>query len=154
MTAPGRHLAHFNWATLIADPDSPKVREFVNAVDRVNALAERSDGFVWRSGDEAARGLEIGWPLFDDPRVIASFSVWRSPEALRDFVSRTVHGAFVRRRGSWFVPDGAPNYVLWWVPAGTTPDIRDARNRAESILARGPDPEAFDSGWLEARGAT
>lgn len=47
------HLAHFNWATLKAPVGDPRVAPFVDAVPKVNALAERSPGFVWRSGEEA-----------------------------------------------------------------------------------------------------
>jgi hypothetical protein len=50
-----RHIAHFNWATLVADLDDRRVAPFVNAVPKVNAIAERSPGFVWRSGEEAER---------------------------------------------------------------------------------------------------
>ncbi len=154
MSPEGHHLAHFNWATLIADVDSPKVREFVHAVDRVNRLAERSDGFVWRSGDEAALAQRVCWPLFDNTRVIASFSLWQSPEALEAFVYKTVHGAFYKRKALWFEPDGGPNYVLWWVPAGMRPTITDARSRVEAIQSQGATANAFDFGWLTSRAIT
>ena len=149
----GMHLAHFNWATLIDVVGSPRVAGFVNAVDKVNALAERADGFVWRSGDEGAKAQAIGWPLFDDPRVIASFSVWQNPEALKDYVYKTVHGAFFRRREEWFAPGQGPNYVLWWVPEATIPTMQDARTRVEAILVDGPGPQAFDFGWLAQQAA-
>jgi hypothetical protein len=88
-----RHIAHFNWATLVADLEDRRVAPFVNAVPKVNAIAERSPGFVWRSGDEAAKGTAIGWPLFtENRRLIASFSVWETPEHFRDYVYKTVHG--------------------------------------------------------------
>ncbi len=145
------HLAHFNWGTLIAAPGSRKVAGFVNAVGRVNALAERAEGFVWRSGDEQAKAKAIGWPMFDDPKVIASFSVWNSPDALKAFVYQTVHGAFYRRRAEWFEPDGGSNYALWWVPEGHVPGFAEARERVEALVANGPSEQVFDFCWLHAQ---
>jgi hypothetical protein len=52
-----RHIAHFNWATLVADLGDRRVAPFVNAVPKVNAMPKRSPGFVWRSGEEAAKGV-------------------------------------------------------------------------------------------------
>ncbi|NNF72539.1 MAG: DUF3291 domain-containing protein [Rhodobacteraceae bacterium] len=149
MTSPDRHLAHFNWATLVDEMGSPRVAGFVNAIERVNDLAERSDGFVWRSGNEAVETQSIDWPLFHDPRVIASFSVWQSPENLKAFVYKTVHGAFYRRKEEWFEPGAGPSYVLWWIPAGHIPTISEARDRVERMRANGATAEAFDFTWLE-----
>ena len=42
------HVAHRNIARLRALPGDPLVAEFLDTVPRVNALAERSPGFVWR----------------------------------------------------------------------------------------------------------
>jgi hypothetical protein len=101
-----RHLAHFNWATLVADLGDARVAPFERAIDKVNAVAKRSPGYVWNSGQEMAEGVRIGWPLFtENPRVIASFSVWETPEHFRDYVYKTVHGAFYRRGHEWFEPD-------------------------------------------------
>ena len=41
-------LAQINIATLKAPLDSPELKDFVDNLDRINALAEGSDGFVWR----------------------------------------------------------------------------------------------------------
>jgi len=114
-------VAHFNWATLLDDFGSPTIAPFEAAVPKVNALAERSSGFVWRDGAERENGLAIGWEIFkENPRAIASFSVWRSPADLRAYVYRTVHGAFFRRSGEWFV-QGSGRHLLWFVPAGHIP---------------------------------
>ena len=139
----GTHLAHFNWATLLGDFGSAEVAPFETAIPKVNALAERSRGFVWRHGDERAAGLAVDWPIFSgDPRAIASFSVWERPADLRGYVYRTVHGAFFRRGAEWFVP-GSGRHVLWWVPAGHVPTVTEARDRVESLDRAGPGPAAF-----------
>ena len=48
MTAPTHHLAEFNIGTLKHDWDDPRVADFANNIDRVNAIAQRSPGFVWQ----------------------------------------------------------------------------------------------------------
>ncbi len=151
MTAAARHLAHFNWATLVGDLGSPEVAGFEDAIDRVNQVAERSPGFVWRDGAESSNASAIDWPMFVDcPRTIASFSVWEDPTTLKAFVYKTVHGAFVRRAKEWFQPESGPNYVLWWVPQGHIPDTAEARDRVELLLSDGPTEGAFDFRYLEA----
>jgi heme-degrading monooxygenase HmoA len=146
-----RHLAHFNWSALIAPPgiDDPRIAEFETAAPKVNALVERSPGFVWRHGDEAADARSIGWPLFtENPNVIASFSVWERPEDLRAFVYKTVHGAFYRRAEEWFEPGQGPTYLLWYIPRGHIPTIAEARARVDRYLSEGAGPEAFDFTYL------
>lgn len=138
------HIAHFNWATLLAPVGDDKVAGFVNAVPKVNALAERSPGFVWRSGTEAELAAEAGWPMFvGNDRLIASFSVWESPEALRDYVYRTVHGAFFRRAEEWFAPEESRGHALWRVPAGHIPSIEEARANIEALQRDGPTEAVF-----------
>ncbi len=138
------HIAHFNWATLRAPLGDPLVEPFFKAVPKVNALAERSPGFVWRSGEEAELGLSIAWPLFTEcDRMIASFSVWETPQALKAYVYNTVHGAFFRRADEWFDPDGPRGHVLWPVPVGQIPTITEAREKVEALAANGPSEAAF-----------
>ena len=138
------HVAHFNLGVLVDDIGSPRVAPFVLAIDRVNAVAERSAGFVWRHGDEAGAAVAAGWPLFvENPRVIASFSVWETVEHFRDFVHKTVHGAFLKRRAQWFEAGQGPSHVLWRVPAGHIPTIGEARTMYERLSAEGPGDSVF-----------
>lgn len=139
-----RQIAHFNWATLKAPVGDPSVSGFVDAVDRVNGIAERSPGFVWRMGDEGSAAIRIGWPLFtDDQRVIASFSVWEKPEDLKSFVYKTVHGAFFRRRDEWFEPGTRVNYALWWIEPGHVPEIFEAREKVGALITSGASDKVF-----------
>ncbi|WP_370282130.1 DUF3291 domain-containing protein [Pseudooceanicola sp.] len=46
MSAPIRHIAEFNIGILRHGWDDPRIADFVNGLDRVNALAHRSPGFV------------------------------------------------------------------------------------------------------------
>jgi len=42
------NLAQLNIATLLHPIDHPAIKEFVDNLDRINLLAEKSKGFVWR----------------------------------------------------------------------------------------------------------
>ena len=44
----GRHLAQVNLARAVDDLDQPAMAEFIAALKKVNGIAERSPGFVWR----------------------------------------------------------------------------------------------------------
>ena len=122
---------------------------FADAVPRVNARAEASPCFVWRLVDERAPAEAAGWPLFDDKRLIASYSVWESPEALEGFVYQGSHGAFYNRRAEWFDQDAPRGYVLWWVAPGHEPEIGEAWAKVESFTEEGPSAEVFSFAQLK-----
>ena len=54
---------------------------FLAALDKVNALAEASAGFVWRMQGETGNNTSIY--LNDDPRQVANMSVWEIPADFR-----------------------------------------------------------------------
>lgn len=152
----GMHVAQLNWAVLRADWEDPLVAGFVDNLDRVNSVAERSPGFVWRMSDEDMEAAQLSpEDVFGgNPRLASTMSVWESPEALDDFVHKTVHGAFLKRRAEWFEPIEGPTYVIWPVPAGHRPTLAEAKARLDRLAAEGPGPEAYDFPYLRARRAT
>ena len=94
------HLAQVNIAALKYPLDDPRVADFARNLDRVNGIAERSDGFVWRLQDESGDATDIR--AFDDPTIVINMSVWRDQECLEHFVWKTVHKQFYHRRAEWF----------------------------------------------------
>ena len=54
-----RHLAQFNIARIKYPLDDPRMKEFVDNVDRVNALASTIDGFVCRLQDERGHDMNM-----------------------------------------------------------------------------------------------
>lgn len=146
------HVAHMNWGRLLHDWDDPRVAEFVDALDAVNALAERSPGFVWRLPDDAMEHEQLSadgaWG--GDERIASTLSVWRDVGSLRHFVQDTLHGRFMARARLWFAPHDpqtGPAYVLWHVDPGTRPGMAEARDRLAHLAAHGPTAHAFDFGW-------
>lgn len=146
------HVAHYNVARLRELPGHPSVAEFIDNVPKVNAVAERSPGFVWRLDDANASvsGVETFQAVTGDPYLAISLSVWENPDALLGFVRKTVHGAFLRRRVEWFVPWPGPNYVIWPVPVGHIPSLKEGEARLMQLAASGADPSAFDFKYFSA----
>lgn len=133
-------LAQVNIARLRAPLDDPMIVDFVAGLDRINALAESTPGFVWRLKDEGGNATEIAWD--DDPSVIVNMSVWESLKALRGFTYRSGHTEFLKRRREWFERLDV-FMALWWVPAGHGPTVQEARERLEHLQKHGPTPHAF-----------
>jgi hypothetical protein len=143
-----RHLAEFNVARIRFPLDDPRMAEFVDNVNRINALAEKMDGFVWRLQDESGHAMNM--TVYDDPAILPNLTVWDSVEALERFVFKTLHVRFFDRREQWFAqPD--PTLVMWWVPAGHQPSLEEGVARLDYFKARGPTDFAF--GWESLSGA-
>lgn len=136
------HLAQVNVGRLRAPVDDPMIAEFVDALDRINALADGSPGFVWRLQTEEGNATDIR-PDDDDELLAINLSVWESVDALADFVYRTDHVHYLRRRREWFERFGGAFQALWWVPAGSVPTVEEAMAKVASIERDGPSPAAF-----------
>jgi uncharacterized protein DUF3291 len=141
LTAAPRQLAQVNLARLRHPVGSPELAGFLAAVDRINARAEQSPGFVWRL--QSAGGHLNGAELLNDPLAVVNLSVWESYPPLHDFVYRNAHGSFVRKRGQWFLPLPGPTTALWWVTAGDHPTAADALARLTYLRNYGPTSRAF-----------
>ncbi|MCB1502080.1 MAG: DUF3291 domain-containing protein [Bauldia sp.] len=135
------HLAQINIGRLLYPIDDPRLGDFVDNLDAINALAEASPGFVWRLKDDSGNATAIN--AFDDPAIIVNVTVWTSPEALHAFAYQTAHRRFVQRRKEWFHLFGAPYLALWWVDAGDMPTATEGRERLEHLTRFGPTPYAF-----------
>lgn len=136
-------LAQLNVAKLKAPLDSPELEDFVANLDRINALAESSPGFVWRLKGEGNDATSLR-PFDDD--VIVNMSVWRDVAALRAFVYDSAHVAIMKRRREWFMRMADVYMVLWWVPVGHEPTIEEAATRLAHMREHGASPEAFSFG--------
>jgi len=135
------HLAQINIGRLIAPIDDPRIAEFVNQLEPINALADRAPGFVWRLQSALSNATDIAYN--DDPTMFVNMSVWECLEALRHYVYRSDHIRVLRDRAKWFEKLDKPIYCLWWVPAGHTPTVAEGRERMEHYQKHGPTPFSF-----------
>jgi Domain of unknown function (DUF3291) len=134
-------LAQANIGRLRAPIDDPIMEGFRSQLDPLNALADRSPGFVWRLQTEDGNALAIR--PFADERMAINMSVWESLEALQQFVYRSAHVGPLRDRKEWFEPIEGPILVLWWIPAGHVPTVAEALERLQRLKQNGPSPDAF-----------
>ncbi len=136
----GYQLAQLNIGTIKAPLDTPLMADFTNNLDRINALAESSEGFVWRLKDDSGNATDYR-PL--DPLTIVNMSVWRDLAALMQYVYKSEHVAMMRRRKEWFERMDTAFMVLWWVPAGHEPTVEEALERLEHLRINGESNYGF-----------
>jgi hypothetical protein len=133
-------LAQLNIGVAAAPLDSPQMADFMNNLDRINALAEAAPGFVWRLQTEDGNATALR-PLGDETMV--NMSVWRDVASLNAYVYRSAHVEIMKRRKEFFKPPAQPFMVLWWVPAGHKPTTEEAFAKLELLRKNGPSPAAF-----------
>ncbi|MEF1327015.1 DUF3291 domain-containing protein [Vibrio sp. M260121] len=134
-------LAQLNIALAKYPLDAPEIKGFVDNLDLVNGIAEQSDGFIWRLKDESGDATNI--KLFDDPNMIVNMSVWDNVDALKNFMFRTHHRDFMRRKSEWFHRLVEDTYVLWWIEDNHIPTAEEALARLQYLCENGDTPYAF-----------
>ena len=134
------HLAQFNVGRLLAPVGDPLVADFVDNLELINGLGEAAPGFVWRLQTEDGDATAIR--AYDDDTIV-NLTVWESMEALAEFVYRTDHVSFLRRRREWFERPDEAYLAMWWVPAGHLPSVAEAVERLDHLRRHGPTPTAF-----------
>ncbi|MCX6625391.1 MAG: DUF3291 domain-containing protein [Acidobacteria bacterium] len=142
------HLAQLNIARLLYPLNDPRIREFVDGLGYINQLAEESPGFVWRLKPASGNATVIDHPWCKDPLMLANFSVWESPEHLKDYLYRSGHLDYYLRRAEWFDKPREASAVLWWIPVGAIPGLDEAQARLEHYRLHGASAHAFWYGKL------
>ena len=140
------HLAQVNIGRVLGGPDDRRMADFYGNLARVNALAERMPGFVWRLKDETGdSAMALHWP--GDPTMNVNMSVWETAEDLGKFVFQTVHRNIYARKHDFFEMPKENTVALWWVEPGHIPTLDEAKERLEHLNAYGPSDFAF--GWAD-----
>ncbi|MEE4299173.1 MAG: DUF3291 domain-containing protein [Pseudomonadales bacterium] len=134
-------LAQLNVARMRAPLDAPELADFVAALPEINALADAAPGFVWRLQTEEGDATSIDAFGVD---MLVNLSVWADLRSLQEFVFRTAHAEYMRRRREWFERIGDASLVLWWVRAGHRPGVTEARDALDTLRRHGPTSAAFD----------
>src|ERR1051325_7515736 len=96
------HLAQLNLARLQHPLDDPRIREFVEALEPINALADTAPGFVWRLKSDSGNATDLAHPGSTDPFLLVKMSVWKSLAQRREFTYPSGHMDFYQRRAEWF----------------------------------------------------
>lgn len=136
------HLAQINIGKVLYPVDDPRMGDFTNNLDKINALAEATQGFVWRLQTDDGNATSIH--AFDDPMLLLNMTVWEDIESLYRYAYKSEHGEFFARRREWFAKIELPTPVLWWIPAGHVPTVEEAKERVMYLAAHGASPYAFN----------
>ena len=134
-------LAQINVGRLVAPQGDPRVQPFFDALDRINALAEASPGFVWRLKSESGNATDI--LTTSDPLFIVNMSVWSDADALFKFVYRSAHTPVMAQRRQFFGQFEGAYQALWWVRAGHRPSVDEGLSRLWRLDRYGPTSHAF-----------
>jgi len=135
------YLAQVNIAKMLGPIESPVMAGFVANLDRINALAENSEGFIWRLKEENNNATAI--KIFDDDLIIVNMSVWTNRDSLFQFVYRSNHVEIFKRRKEWFEKMPEMHMALWYTPVGHLPTVPEAVDRLQYLRSHGETPFAF-----------
>ena len=133
-------LAQLNIARMKFAFEAPEMADFVARLDEIDALADRSPGFVWRwiaEGDASIAEEHF------DADMLVNLSVWQNLASLREFVFKSNHNQVMALRKQWFERMEQACTVLWWVPQGHIPSLAEASERLQLLREQGPTPRAF-----------
>ena len=142
MPGDGRYeIAQLNVGRAVSRLDQAPMAGFMARLDDLNALADRSPGFVWRLQGEAGNNTYLR--PYEDERIIVNMSVWETVDHLRAYVYATPHAELLKQRRDWFEKPEGLILALWWIPAGHIPSIDEAKERLASLEQHGPTQFAF-----------
>ena len=137
-------LAQINVAQAKAEMDSEIMQGFTSRLDEINAIADSSQGFIWRLQTEEGDATSIR--VFNNPLLLVNMSVWEGINSLKAFVYKSLHVELIRDRDAWFDKMESMHQALWWIPKGHIPTTQEAQQRLEIIRLNGPTQEAFTFG--------
>lgn len=147
------HIAQVNVGRMPGGRGDAQVAGFYAELDRINALADVSPGFVWRLVGEGRDAIDLR-PT-PDPLFLINMSVCTDADALFNYVYRIAHVGVMAGRREWFARMDAAHQALWWVEAGDLPTVSGALSKlwlldnfgsseqALTFKARFPQPESF-----------
>lgn len=131
---------------------APSMQGFEDRTPPTFAVAEKSEGFLARSGYEAED--ELVWGARETPTVFGredyeargadTLSLWQDLESVFAFAYNGTHAEALSHRKGWFVHGSWPTYVAWWVDDDHTPSWHEACERFDKLHREGPTPDAFD----------
>ena len=138
-------LAQLNIAEAKYGTDDTRMDGFTGRIDIINAMADRSPGFIWRltDDDETDGALSLRMEGEGDYTLV-NMSVWADIESLFHFTYKTAHAKVMQGKDDWFNPLSKNHMVLWWVEDDHIPTMDEAKEKLDTIRAHGPSPHAFD----------
>lgn len=139
-------IAQLNIAKMLGPIDSPVMADFVANLERINAIADKAPGFVWRLKGEGDNATAI--QIFEDDSIIINISMWKDAESLKNYVYNTAHKEIMKRKKEWFSKMESMHMVMWEVPEGHTPTPLEAKERLAHLNKHGESNYAYTFKYL------
>lgn len=134
-------LAEINIGRMLAPLDDPLMAGFVEKLEEINALADRSPGFVWRLQSDEGDATSIR--PYEDERILVNMSVWSSLEDFVDYAYKSAHREVMKQRRRWFERFDGPYMAIWWVPQSHIPTVEEGKEHLEYLRVHGETAYAF-----------
>jgi len=117
------------------------MKGFVERLDEINSLADKSEGFIWRLQGDEGNATTIN--AFDDPLLLVNMSVWKNLESLKNYVYKSIHVELIRDRDAWFNKMVNAHQALWWIQAGHIPSVSEGKEKLKYLQKHGLSKTAF-----------
>jgi len=134
------HLAQVNIAKKLAPLDDPIMQDFINNVDKMNTIADSSEGFIWRMKDE---DKDLSAQVFQDDSLVINISIWENLDTLFSYTYKSGHIEVFKRKKEWFSKMKMLHMAFWYIPEGYEPSFQDAKSRLDYLNTHGDSPFAF-----------
>ena len=147
-----KRLALYNFGMFRLPAGDPANQGFHDRSDPNFLAAERSEGFIARSGYEdepgpASWGEQV-FPRFyverGDGWSPSTLSLWQDLASPMAFSYSGIHVEAMRHAREWFVEPAWPGYVLWWVDQEHRPSWAEGVERLEFLHDHKAGAYAFD----------
>lgn len=143
-------IFQFNIATMRAPYDDSLFDDFKVWLKALHALAEVTDGFIWRYQGEKDEGGYIQ-PYEDKPLVLGNMSVWRDYNSLYEYTFADGHLEMMKNKRKWFEKPEGPYSVLYYGEDELLArPLKEAKKRLALLVAQGETLQAFGFGsqWI------
>ncbi len=134
------HLAQVNIAKKLASLDDHIMQDFINNVDKMNTIADSSEGFIWRMKDE---DKDLSAQVFQDDSLVINISTWENLDTLFSYTYKSGHIEVFKRKKEWFSKMKMLHMAFWYIPEGYEPSFQDAKSRLDYLNTHGDSPFAF-----------
>ncbi|MEZ2414772.1 DUF3291 domain-containing protein [Muriicola sp. E247] len=133
------YFAQVNIAKARYPLEDPKMADFVNNTTRINVIAEKSPGFIWRWVEEPDSDAA---EVFGDPALVVNMSIWESREALMEFTYHSPHVEIYKRKNEWFEKLNSAHMVCFYTKEKEI-TLQEAKRHLDHLNKMGETPLAF-----------
>lgn len=140
------YLFQFNVAKMRVPFDDPLFDDFKVWIRSLHALAEASDGFVWRYEGEKTDAGYI--QVYDGaPLIMGNMSAWRDYDSLYEYTFTDGHLEMMKQKRKWFEKiDEAYSVLYYGGDEFFANPLEKAKDKLRYLRVYGETPAAFGFG--------